>query len=370
MTVVYCTLQRKFYQGKGFGRIAHANGIIEGLLLNKKYVEVWGDKGLITHDFNGFDPKRVVLNENYFLKTIQIYQLLKNLPKNSIVIIRKDLFSLALVPFLRFFIKNIIVVKEVNGLFFDYTRLNRSKLLRFTSEIIHKITLKSSSLVYCVDEIIAERLTTGPFNISNRKIAVINNGGPSYILNTPTKSKIQEIRLLYFGLLSEYSELDLVISASQKLNMCLDIVGEGPTLNKLQSLVRSLSYNKIYFHGYQSMDYVKNLIRTNQENNGISYIGMCPYCLGSDNKKFAPIKGFVYLSFNLPVIFSSLSYQGVFTDGIHGKKYSQGKLKELTKSIGIVEKNYLTYQSLVRQHYPQLTWKSRMDELLTKASNR
>ena len=115
------------------------------------------------------------------------------------------------------------------------------------------------------------------------------------------------------------------------------------------------------------MDYVKNLVKFNSKNKEMGYVGICPYRLGSSNKKFAPIKGFVYLSFNIPVLYSSLSYQGVFTDGIHGKQYTQGDIKELKKAIEEIRRNYMKYQSLVQQNYPELTWKSRMNELLQKA---
>lgn len=363
MKIVYFLSQKNFFGGVGYGRIAHATGIISGLVENGHHVVVMADKGILNENYSNLNCEKLILPTLIHKKYFFLFNWLKE-NKNQIIIYRKNLDSLFIFYFFKYFFNNQTLICEINGLFFDYTKFSKYKLLNKFSELIHKIFLKKNNLIYAVDDIIQSRLCDGLLALPSSKIKVIYNGGPRLnkkFLNF--KNNNFKIKLLYFGYISEYSELEVVIEACLLSKTKLDIVGDGPLFNKLSSKYENEI--KIQFHGFQNDKYVYDLIRYAEKKN-FKYIGVCPYKFGNTEKSFAPIKGFKYLSMGLPVLYSSNSYKNIFIKNIYGISYPQGSITGFQNSLKKLAQNYLKTCQSIKLNYDNISWKGRMKELINE----
>lgn len=80
-----------------------------------------------------------------------------------------------------------------------------------------------------------------------------NDKGNLAILSEHDKEK----RILAFGRVSEEKGFDVLIRAMKDIDAHLDIIGEGPLRNKLETLVYSEGLSeKITVHGFQSREYI------------------------------------------------------------------------------------------------------------------
>ena len=361
MKIVYFLSQNNFFGRVGYGSIAHAIGIISGLIENGYDVVVMADKGISDESYSNLNCEKLILPTVLYKKYFFLFSWVKKNKKN-IIIYRKNLDSLFIFYFFNKFFKNQILVSEINGLFFDYTKFSKYKFLTNCSELIHKIFLKKNNLIYSVDEIIQSRLCVGALALPFNKVKVIYNGGPKLnneFLNF--KNNNFQIKLLYFGFISEYSELDVVIEACLLSKTKLDIVGDGPLLNQLIS--KYGQKKEIKFHGFQNDNYVYDLMRNAKKKN-FRYIGVCPYKFGNTEKSFAPIKGFKYLSMGLPVLFSSNSYKNIFIKNLYGFSYPQGSVSGFQNSLKDLTQNYIKTCNSIVSNYDKISWKGRMKEII------
>ena len=364
MKIIYFLTQKKFFERVGYGSITHAVGIISGLIENGYDVVVMADRGILEDSYSNLSCEKLVLPKTLYKKYFFLFNWIKINGKKNIIIYRKNLDSLFIFYFFRNFFINQILVTEINGLFFDYTKLSKYYFLNKSSELIHKFFLKKNNLIYSVDEIIQDRLCSGSLALPIEKVKVIYNGGPK--LNTEFfnfDNNDFQTKLLYFGFISEYSELDVVIDACLLSKTKLDIVGDGPLLNQLSSKYRKET--EIQFHGFQNDNYVFDLLRNAKKKN-FRYIGVCPYKFGNTEKSFAPIKGFKYLSMGLPVLFSSNSYKNIFIKNIYGFSYSQGSVIGFQNSLKDLTQNYIKTCESIVSNYDKISWKGRMKELINE----
>jgi hypothetical protein len=289
------------------------------------------------------------------------------LNENFVFIYRKTVLSLFLIPFFHLFniFKRPVVVSEINGFIFDYKKGVTSKILISLTELFHKIILRFDTYIYSVNDDIKSILSNGIFAIKPSRIFSIHNGGPSpFFLNFSNISN-QKVKLIFFGILADYNEIELFIDVLNKPSLIgkveLEIVGFGPQLNSL--IKYSENRTDVNIYGKMSFEEFSNLLG----NWDCKMVGIVPMRMGNKLGSLSPIKAFDYMSFALPLIYSDLCLDGLIHNNIHGYNYKNGNVDSLELSILEIIKNdnYLRISENVKNDYYMHTWKERMNKLIT-----
>jgi hypothetical protein len=364
MKIIYYIPHKSFFSLHPYGRVTHAIGVANGLNDNGNIVTMVAEEGIRNYLNRISEQVRL-----YTLKAFKFQPHLKFILNRSFIndcdmfLYRKTVFSLFWIVLFRVFYLNrkFKIATEVNGFIFDYNQKFKSKLvLQDIISLIHKLILRFDDLIYVVNEDLEAILSTGFFSIDKRKIVVIHNGGPRPSLLNLKNDNEDKINLIYFGILADYNELDLIIDVvKDRTNQFMHVIGFGDQLSVLKS--KASGNPNIVFYGAKSFQEFGELL---ESLSGIS-LGLLPNKQGNSKSSLSPIKAFDYMSFGLPLIFSDVCLQNLITSGVEGESYKVGDLSSL---INAIEKasdptHYLNLRSNVLKNYSNHTWTARMSTL-------
>lgn len=366
MKVIYYLPHPNFFSVDPFGRVTHAIGVVNGLIGNGANVTVISEEG-IHHFVKELDAAVTVVTlpkDNYgaHFRLLMDKKLFADL---DMLLYRKTVLGFVWVLLFRLFRINskVSIISEVNGLFFDYQQRYVGSLFALVGEVIHKFFLRYDKKVYVVNEDLKEKLTRGLLGIKKEKLLVIHNGAPRERF-LPFKSyDSTTLRLVFFGILMDYNELQLFIELFQDRsypNVSLEIVGDGPQREELERL--SEGTENVTFHGrLNSLAFHQLLVSWK-----CHICGIVPMRMGNAKKSLSPIKAFDYISFGLPILYSNLCLQDILTDGVTGFEYQNGNSESLKNCIknALQTDKFLSVHESIKKLYPEHTWLSRMNELL------
>jgi glycosyltransferase involved in cell wall biosynthesis len=136
-----------------------------------------------------------------------------------------------------------------------------SKLLTFWIVFSNWLHLKMKTWSY-IDLILVqtnfskEIFRKSKLKIDPRKILVKPNSVKDFGMGLPQRNN----RFLFIGRLSEEKGLHFLIDIAIKLNIELDIIGDGPLKNKLEA--QSSNYPNIVFHGFMDKSFIIDKLKS------------------------------------------------------------------------------------------------------------
>ena len=130
-----------------------------------------------------------------------------------------------------------------------------SKLLTFWIVFSNWLHLKMKTwdfidLILVQTNFSKEIFKKSKLQIDPRKIIVKANSVKDFGMGLPNRNN----RFLFIGRLSEEKGLQFLISIAIKLNLELDIIGDGPLRNKLEA--QASNYPNIVFHGFMNKSFI------------------------------------------------------------------------------------------------------------------
>jgi glycosyltransferase involved in cell wall biosynthesis len=366
MKVIYYLPHPNFFSVDPFGRVTHAIGIINGLIENGVATTVISEEG-IDNFRNEIDPAATIITlaKNSYLAHLRLLKNRQLFSGLDMLLYRKTVLGFVWVLMFRLLRINnkVSIISEVNGLFFDYQQRYVGSLFALVGEVIHKFFLRYDKKVYVVNEDLKEKLTRGLLGIKKEKLLVIHNGAPRERF-LPFKSyDSTTLRLVFFGILMDYNELQLFIELFQERsypNVSLEIVGDGPQREELERLSEGTA--NVTFHGrLTSLAFHQLLVSWK-----CHICGIVPMRMGNAKKSLSPIKAFDYMSFGLPILYSNLCLQDKLTDGVTGFEYQNGNSESVKNCIdnALQADKFISVHESVKKLYPEHTWLSRMNKLL------
>lgn len=170
--------------------------------------------------------------------------------------------------------------------------------------------------------------------------------------------KIQKkIRLGFVGIIREKQGLDLVFSyLKRSKDVSLEIIGNGYKLNFYRELALEQGIeSKIKFYGYleNELDVVKNWD-----------IGLALYMNTKDNLSVycEPTKIKNYLSYNLPVITTNVTYFGKQLMEMRAGEVINENVSSLSKAVIKVRRNYKKYKKGVNKILRKYEYSSKYEK--------
>ncbi|NAS04923.1 hypothetical protein GPS47_04780 [Acinetobacter haemolyticus] len=319
MSIKYILTTKRFFDEGPCGRVSHAKGFVEGLACNHKEVTLVSGKG--ASDFikeNTYIKFRIL---NYFFIFNFLYEIIKSICNNDVVVIRwRPFIPLLTLPFLLFYKRIYFELNSITGL--DSKNAIIKMIVKLSIIIISRF-----SKIIVVSE-----------NSKNQILSIVNSKSPIYVMPNGFNPKAFENfspninsnygpNLIYFGKKQDYYEWDNLYQ----------VLSENPSVN-------------LHVFGFDDHIVAKNINfygKFNHESlvEKINLIINPILIIHPDDSEIArsgsPMKLFEYAYLNIPVIVGdSLSEIGKeFNEFIF---YKSGDYESLNSTIGYVMKNYMT----------------------------
>lgn len=367
MKVVYYIPHSSFFSRHPYGRVTHAIGILNGLCENDCDVTVVAEDGILEFkDQINSAVKFVTLPKFSVLTHFRfLFKVNEHVGSEGYLLYRKTILGLIWILF--YDILNVFsskkVISEVNGFIFDYKKGYSGRSYNYLSEVLHKLILRLDTKVYVVNDDLKNKLIGGVFPLNASNVVSIHNGGPIPDFIEFSESNKSELRLVFFGILADYNELELFIQLVQNdssKRISLEIVGFGSELETLKAF--AANHERVRFHGRMSFPAFKNLVKSWN----CQIVGIVPMRMGNRTGSLSPIKAFDYMSLGLPIVFSDLCLAGLVENNIHGVEYKNGDLASLREAVVSIsdEQRFHKISVNVRRDYHKHTWTSRMKDLI------
>lgn len=199
-------------------------------------------------------------------------------------------------------------------------------------------------------------------------VQVVPNGVPLHVVraNTPTDPSGDIRRVVYFGSLERYYDLETVIDSIETLRLGgvdirLDIYGDGPGLESI--VKRTAGSSSITAHGYIEFEHLKSIDLSDAAL-------ILPY--GPDSMVRSPVKMFEYLAFCRPII--AQAYANVpDVLGQSALYYTLASSTEVSESILQLMNDHALVERLRKHAYrlaQENSWQARASIILASAGRR
>lgn len=199
------------------------------------------------------------------------------------------------------FLRKRVILDYEDGLYRHKTRF-------LYYAILEKIMLKISSGVIIVNRGLEERLPRGKKHVTVNGVFNLIDSNKGHIEQKEKKTKLS---VLYSGELSFDYGLSLLLkifASTGAGNMEFHITGAGPNENELLDTIKSGNLDNVIFHGYVSLERLKEL-----EYSTDAFI-LCQNENSPIYRTNFPSKMFHFLSFYKPVFFNQCSLFGDYEE--------------------------------------------------------
>ena len=359
MNILYVLSRKDFFELGKNGRVAHAAGIVNGLVENNVNVTVFSSASACKYcsdkasfiKLSGF---------SVFWYLDLVVSLLKNKNHADFIIVR---YSTSMGWFYCL-ILNILVRKkwgfELNGLGYHQIsgkRSNLTNILRY----FERFVISKTPFINCVSKNIKNEIST-----INASVYVLPNAGCETEEQDGLDNSyenVDKLKVVYLGMFHDYYDFEpLVSTISDRDDVCLYLYGSGKQYNFLKSA--SLSSSNIILMGRYDLN---NVLKSGDLNGRT--ILVLPYKEGTVADYGSPTKLFEYLSLALPILSTRVSQPYEILNNLE-KSIPQTVFFYETNDLNKVLDNIVNIdlrvnrEKLKKKYMNEHTWKSRCSDYL------
>lgn len=247
---------------------------------------------------------------------------------------------------------------EFNGISGDFSI--GSRVLKRFLLFLNALPVVAFNGVYCVNGLIADRLSTSCL-VDKRKVIVCLNGGGRFLMSAPPMPE-DSLDIVYFGAERPFYHVQALVSAVTKMNSA---AGNGKKLIKLHLIGPGMSHHaseNVLCYGSVSLSEFRD-IRCSFTGKAWGVIPLEKLEYGCE---IEPIKTFDYLRCSLPILHSTNCLSGFDVDGNFTIPYDSER-EELILKLDVLLKmstyEYLLMAGKIESAYSEYTWKGRLREL-------
>ena len=297
MKIFYVLSRRDFFELGKNGRVAHAAGIVDGLIDNDVEVTIFSSVSADKYCSEKANYKKLS-GFGVFWYVSLIYSLLKNKDNADFIVVRYS----TLLGWLYCFILNVFARKkwgfELNGLGYHQLKGKNNSLTKIL-RYFERFVISKAPFINCVSQNIKDEIS----NI-NDSVYVLPNAGCKVAKSDSIDNRYHSsdvLKVVYLGMLHDYYDFQpLVSSISGRDDVSLYLYGSGTQYDYLNS--ESLFIDNINLMGrYDLEDIVKK-----GKLDGRTIL-VLPYKGGTVADYGSPTKLFEYMSLALPILSTKIS---------------------------------------------------------------
>ncbi|HHF2905042.1 TPA: glycosyltransferase [Vibrio diabolicus] len=359
MKIFYVLSRKDFFELGKNGRVAHAAGIVDGLVENNVSVTV----------FSSVSARNYCSEKASFYKLSGfgvfwyldlIASLLKNKKHADFIIVRySTLMGWLYCLILNAFAKNKWGF-ELNGLGYHQLngkRGNLTNILRY----FERFVISKTPFINCVSENIKNEISK-----INGSVYVLPNAGyeveeQDCIDND--YSDVDKLKIIYLGMFHDYYDFDpLVKSISERNDVSLYLYGSGKQYDYLKN--ESLSVDNIHLMGRYDLE---DIVKSGKLDGRTALV--LPYKEGTVADYGSPTKLFEYLSLALPIMSTKVSQPYDILKDIAETIpntvffYDSSNINEILDAVVHTDLR-VDREKLKNKYMNEHTWKSRCSDYL------